>query len=818
MSLYFGSKIIRSTAGRSATSFRGIVSGYAVDPEFRSNLDSTLLKIGRGGSPVQTNFQRRFFNQAGADLLCLRSLDDFHQVFLLHVDFNDLDLRIGDVISCEVELFEQGVVTPDGLVMGIATKILESAQPLTSRPSMWSVKQGHDNVLDVDFPPVFGSTSLMMLAMLQPLSLGDRFVVFAPAGAGKTTFALKLMHEVRPGIKKVLILVERMEEGLDYDIRDPDTQIIRIPASGDPLLKVSGIELAIQLAMRIAEKGENVILLLESATKGLFDPLRTAGTSEGQGSMSGGVTPGTISALEMLLSIGGRLKLGTDKSGSITVIPVVLEYGVDAGTLLLRGASTGIATKTATLVQEIVTLVKRVQSACGGALRCYVLPFNLGMIQGGNQQRSVEYPACQSRRIDWIPSHWKPTLSRYAAAFIDAYKSSPESYFTLYLLVEKLTHGCRDEQEFVDRLEQMWPQVSAITSQLLRLKGDEWMNAIVGLIEHLNRYEHPILAIRLAQTKLSSIMSRTQSLSVQPISFPAPVSSNGRSRPSTSRGNTVKLYVPIPADDHGGTPEKALSKNIARVLAGTEGVLTENNRSLDDLLECISDNPKGGKQFVLIAPLDKEEEIKSLLANVGVFVVGGLKPPNSPKKKAAQPSGPFTGTFTETDAQIISFQAEMDRYAKRNAGLNNEPFDPWARGVSPSVGEDKIPSDDGDLEQAETLDSKTQRVRFQVTMPKISGQHPAAFEKFSTFLNEFLESDGPDLVLMIGDQEVLWSEFRLQNGKLPIVETKRGNYGTYFLASMAVANKLKDFLTSKPPTFYTGGSWQFTVRDITPYS
>lgn len=96
------------------------------------------------------------------------------------------------------------------------------------------------------------------------------------------------------------------------------------------------LEIAAHRAMIRAAQGRNVVLVIDSLTGGIADPLNQRGAPEGVGTLSGGVNPMSLAALKVILGTAGR----RPGMGTITTIGTILVRTGDDMPFVNTGKST----------------------------------------------------------------------------------------------------------------------------------------------------------------------------------------------------------------------------------------------------------------------------------------------------------------------------------------------------------------------------------------------------------------------------------------------------------------------------------------------
>jgi transcription termination factor Rho len=141
--------------------------------------------------------------------------------------------------------------------------------------------------------------------LLTPLAFGQRVLVLAEPRSGRTTLLRAIAGPIQQagGRLTVLLADERPEEVTAWEQALPDAEIVAAPADQEPAEQVRAAELAMGLAKRRAETGEDVVVMIDSLSRlalGYRDPARVK------------------------RMFGAGRELSEEGSGSLTVIATVL--------------------------------------------------------------------------------------------------------------------------------------------------------------------------------------------------------------------------------------------------------------------------------------------------------------------------------------------------------------------------------------------------------------------------------------------------------------------------------------------------------------
>jgi FliI/YscN family ATPase len=159
---------------------------------------------------------------------------------------------------------------------------------------------------------------------------GQRIGIFAAAGVGKSTLMGTMACETAASVIVIGLIGERGREVREFIERDLGEAGMRrsvvVAATSDQpaLLRLRGAFLASAIAEYFRDRGEDVLLLMDSLTR-VAMAQREVGLSVGEPPTSKGYTPSVFALLPKLLERAGTCA----GSGSITAMYTVLVEGND---------------------------------------------------------------------------------------------------------------------------------------------------------------------------------------------------------------------------------------------------------------------------------------------------------------------------------------------------------------------------------------------------------------------------------------------------------------------------------------------------------
>lgn len=159
---------------------------------------------------------------------------------------------------------------------------------------------------------------LRALDFVAPLGLGQRGVLVAPRGSGRETLLRRLVDAVSIDEELdvcVLLADERPEEIGEWR-KLPRVEVIATPCDAPPASHLQVADMVFERARRLAERGDDVVVVVDSLTRLLRAALMTADPA---GATYDGLNVSALSRIRGYLSAARALEDG----GSLTVVGVV---------------------------------------------------------------------------------------------------------------------------------------------------------------------------------------------------------------------------------------------------------------------------------------------------------------------------------------------------------------------------------------------------------------------------------------------------------------------------------------------------------------
>ncbi|MDR1539912.1 MAG: flagellar protein export ATPase FliI [Clostridiales bacterium] len=164
---------------------------------------------------------------------------------------------------------------------------------------------------------------------LLTIGKGQRAGIFAGSGVGKSTLMGMIARNTRADVNVIALIGERGREVREFIEKDLGEEglmrsVLVVATSDKPaLVRLKAAETATAIAEFFRDKGEDVLLLMDSLTRYAMAQ-REVGLAAGEPPVSRGYTPSVFAAMPKLLE-----RAGNSDKGSITGLYTVLVDGDD---------------------------------------------------------------------------------------------------------------------------------------------------------------------------------------------------------------------------------------------------------------------------------------------------------------------------------------------------------------------------------------------------------------------------------------------------------------------------------------------------------
>lgn len=169
-----------------------------------------------------------------------------------------------------------------------------------------------------------GKTSMRIVDLISPIGMGQRGMIVSPPKAGKTTLIKDIAKSIsinHPQMKLIILLVdERPEEVTDIreSINNANAEVVYSTFDEHPEHHKKVSEMVINRAKRLAERGIDVVILLDSITR-LSRAYNLVNPPSGR-TLSGGLDPNALFGPKKFFGAARNLR----DSGSITILATAL--------------------------------------------------------------------------------------------------------------------------------------------------------------------------------------------------------------------------------------------------------------------------------------------------------------------------------------------------------------------------------------------------------------------------------------------------------------------------------------------------------------
>lgn len=167
--------------------------------------------------------------------------------------------------------------------------------------------------------------SMRVMDLLSPIGKGQRGLIVAPPRTGKTVLMQKMANSIsanNPDAKLIILLIDERPEEVTDTKRNTKAEVLSSTFDEKPERHVQVAEIVIEMAKRSAERGEDVIILLDSITR-LARAYNTLQPHSGK-ILSGGVDAKALHKPKRFFGAARNL----ENSGSLTIIATAL---IDTG-------------------------------------------------------------------------------------------------------------------------------------------------------------------------------------------------------------------------------------------------------------------------------------------------------------------------------------------------------------------------------------------------------------------------------------------------------------------------------------------------------
>ncbi|HWS36030.1 MAG TPA: transcription termination factor Rho [Actinoplanes sp.] len=216
---------------------------------------------------------------------------------------------------------------------GTLEQPIVNGRPPGPRPDFYQLTSVHPHErLLLETEPHILTTRVVDLFM--PIGKGQRALIAAPPKAGKTTVLQDIATAIaqnHPDCHLMVLLVDERPEEVTHMQRTVKGEVIAATFDRPPQEQTAVAELAVERAKRLAEQGQDVILLMDSLTR-LARAHNLIAPAKGR-TLTGGLDPTALYPPKRLLGAARAL----DGGGSVTVIATALvENGSAMDTLIFE--------------------------------------------------------------------------------------------------------------------------------------------------------------------------------------------------------------------------------------------------------------------------------------------------------------------------------------------------------------------------------------------------------------------------------------------------------------------------------------------------
>ncbi|MBT8045601.1 MAG: transcription termination factor Rho [Pontiella sp.] len=167
--------------------------------------------------------------------------------------------------------------------------------------------------------------SMRVMDIVTPIGKGQRGLIVAPPRTGKTVLMQKMANSIsknNPEAKLIILLIDERPEEVTDMRRNTQAEVLASTFDEPPERHTQVAEIVIEMSKRLVEKGEDVIILLDSITR-LARAYNTTSPHSGK-ILSGGVDSNALHKPKRFFGAARNIEGG----GSLSIIATAL---VDTG-------------------------------------------------------------------------------------------------------------------------------------------------------------------------------------------------------------------------------------------------------------------------------------------------------------------------------------------------------------------------------------------------------------------------------------------------------------------------------------------------------
>jgi flagellum-specific ATP synthase len=218
---------------------------------------------------------------------------------------------------------------------GLLGRVLDGrGQPMDGKPPLaesltYPVRAAPGNPLNRSRILTSMDVGVRAINALATIGQGQRVGIFAGSGVGKSTLMGMIARHMRADVNVIALIGERGREVREFIEKDLGPEglarsvVVAATSEQPALVRIRGANVATAVAEYFRDQGQNVILMMDSATRFAY-AAREVGLSIGEPATTRGYTPSVFAMLPQLLE-----RAGSWEKGSVTGLYTVLVEGDD---------------------------------------------------------------------------------------------------------------------------------------------------------------------------------------------------------------------------------------------------------------------------------------------------------------------------------------------------------------------------------------------------------------------------------------------------------------------------------------------------------
>ena len=216
------------------------------------------------------------------------------------------ELKDGDTVAFEFKMVgKTRVISKIHSVNGVDVKIVKN------RTSYSSLKPSYPT----EKFDLYGSYGFALFNVISPIGKGSRNIIVGGAKCGKTSLVFQMADIIKVNNDEAYIspvYISKSAQEIEKISNNKSVAFVYTPVNYDPKETIRILSISVYRAMRYAELGKDVLIIIDDLNSCLSDYLKIAPSTE-QGKQQ------AINYIKSIFALGGKLSNG----GSLSIIGVI---------------------------------------------------------------------------------------------------------------------------------------------------------------------------------------------------------------------------------------------------------------------------------------------------------------------------------------------------------------------------------------------------------------------------------------------------------------------------------------------------------------